>query len=142
MEKLQTVPFAVSAPPRQQPLFLLGVLLLFLGLGIYVVQFSMKQFVTPWHVPILGTLGVVLMCVSVWQHPGTLRIAGLVLFVLLCGCEWFFLVASKTPSYDGPAQPGSKMPVFAAALADGSAFTDKDLEKGKPSVLLFFRGRW
>jgi hypothetical protein len=57
--------------------------------------------------------------------------------------EWFLvLVATKTPAYTGPAQPGSKVPAFAAMLADGTAFTKDDLEKGIDTVLVFFRGRW
>jgi hypothetical protein len=143
MENLATSGAAVSALPRGRPLFALGVLLFFLGLLIYVVQFRLKHLVTPWHVPILATLGVLLMGASVWQRPGVWRIAGLALFGLVCGFEWFFLAAgSKSPVYTGPAQPGRKIPAFAGTRADGRMFGDSDLEQGVPTVLLFFRGRW
>jgi hypothetical protein len=132
-----------TTPPRRWPLFLAGVLLFLLGPAIYVVQVSLKDLTMPWHLPILATLGVVLMALSVGQRRGVWRSAALVFFVLLCGLEWFFLVAiTKTPLYAGPAQPGRKVPEFTAAYADGQAFTHNNLEDGKRSVLLFFRGRW
>jgi hypothetical protein len=135
---------ATAAPPtRRWPLFLLGVLLFIAGPAIYVVEFQMKHLKTPWYVPIMATVGVLLMAVSVIQRRGILRIVGLVLFAVVCGFQWLMLlVGVATPSYTGPAQAGKKMPAFATALADGKAFTDKDLEDGKPTVLLFFRGRW
>jgi hypothetical protein len=94
-------------------------------------------------VPILATVGVLLMALSVWQRRGILRWIGLVLFVLLCGFEWFTLVVgTKTPNYDGPARRDHQVPAFATTLADGKSFTDNDLQKGIPTVLVFFRGRW
>jgi hypothetical protein len=136
------VPSPAPSPPRR-PWFLVGVIVFFLGIGAYVIQFRLKQFVTPWYAPVLATLGVALMGVSVWQRRGILRSIGLALFVLLCGFEWFLLlVATRTPAYTGPAQPGQKMPAFATTLADGRAFTNHDLENGSGSVLVFFRGRW
>ncbi len=69
--------------------------------------------------------------------------AFLFLLVVVCGFEWFMvLVGIKTPEYHGPAVVGQPIPTFVASLADGKPFSDKDLEIGKPSVLLFFRGRW
>src|SRR5438876_1300183 len=119
---------------RRRPLFLLGVLLFLLGPVLYVVLFSLKHLGLPWYVPVLGTVGVVLMFLSVWQRPGILRGAALILFVLLCAGEWFVgLVLTRTPAYAGPARVGSKLPVFATALADGTAFTNKDLESGVPT---------
>ena len=143
MENLQTMTAAVSAPPRRRPLFSLGVLLFFLGPLIYTVQFQLKHLVTPWYAPILATLGVLFMVASVWQRRGVWRIGGLVLFAAVCGLEWFFLVAAaKDPVYTGPAQPGRKAPAFSTTLANGQSFTDKDLELGTSTVLVFFRGRW
>jgi hypothetical protein len=136
----------VSAPggaPRRWPLFLAGVLLFLAGPILYVVQFSQGQLWMPWYVPVLATIGVLFMIASVWQRRGVLRSLGLVAFLLLCEMEWYLvLVATKTPAYTGPAQPGTKVPAFAATLADGTAFTNDDLEKGVDTVLVFFRGRW
>ena len=138
----QTETVVVSAP-RRRPLFMLGVLLFLLGPVLYAVQFSMKHLVTPWYLPILATIGVLFMLVSVQQRRGVLRIAVLALFTLMCGFEWFMLlVGTRVPPYTGPAQLGLKLPAFNAALADGQTFTDKDLEKNIPTVLVFFRGRW
>ena len=133
---------AVSVPPRRWPLFLVGVLLFLLGPAIYVVQVIMGQLGMPWHVPVLAAVGVLFMAGSVLQRPGVWRSVGLVVFALLCGLEWFFvLVVAKTPPYEGP-QVSDKVPVFTATYADGRAFTNKDLEDGKPTVLLFYRGHW
>jgi hypothetical protein len=143
MANVQTEAPAVSAPPRRRPLFLAGILIFLLGIGLYIVQLRMKSFVVPWYTPILATVGLGLMVLSLRQRRGILRIGTLILFVLLCGFEWFFLlVATKVPAFTGPAQPGAKLPVFAATLADGTSFTNADLEKGAPSVLLFYRGHW
>lgn len=72
-----------------------------------------------------------------------MRGAGLLLFVVLCGLEWYFIaVASKSPPYAGPAVPGQKIPTFSASLPDGTPFTQASLADGNPSLLVFFRGRW
>jgi hypothetical protein len=51
-------------------------------------------------------------------------------------------VGVKNPAYTGPAVAGQKVPAFAAILADGTPFTEKDLAQGNSTILLFFRGRW
>jgi hypothetical protein len=134
---------ALNAPPRSWPLFLSGVLLFVLGPAIYFVQISLGHLDMPWHLPVLAAVGVLFMAASVLQRRGVWRSVGLVLFALICGLEWYLvLVAGKTPPYDGPAKVGYKVPEFAATYADGRAFTNKDLEDGKPTVLLFYRGHW
>jgi hypothetical protein len=134
---------AVAAPPRRWPFFILGILLFFLGPAISAVQFSVGNLSMPWHLPVLASLGVLLMMASVWRRGGVARWVGMLLFVAVCGLEWFvLLVATKAPSYTGPAQPGRKVPEFVTALADGRPFSNKDLEDGTSRVLLFFRGRW
>jgi hypothetical protein len=130
-----------AAPPRSY--FLLGALLCLAGPVIYFAQFSwLKHFTTPWYAPLLGTAGVLMMAVAFWQNRRFWRVAILGLFVLLCGFEWFLILSSRLPAYSGPAQPGKKIPAFSAVFADGRAFTDKELEDGKPVVLLFNRGHW
>ena len=132
-----------TPPPRRRPLFLAGVILFVLGPVIYFVQILARQLWTPWYLPALASLGVLLMVLSVRQRRGILRIAGLVCFVALCGLEWYaLLVATKTPAYTGPAQVGRNLPAFTAARADGRAFSNNDLASGTRSVLVFFRGRW
>ncbi len=142
MENLTVTP-KVSAPPRPRTYFLLGVLVFALGVATLVVQvFGLKRLVVPWYLPVLGTAGVALMVLSVVQRPRIWRILGLAVFVLLNGFEWFGILSSKLPEYQGPAKVGATIPAFATTLAEGSSFTDQDLQKGKPTVLLFFRGHW
>jgi hypothetical protein len=141
----QTKPETVSTASRRRrwPLFFFGFLLFLVGPAIYAVQISIGQLVMPWYLPVLFSVGLLLMFVSFLQRRGVLRGIALVLFALLCGFQWYLaLVATKTPLYTGPAIPGGKLPAFAAALADGTSFTSADVEKGTPTVLLFFRGRW
>jgi hypothetical protein len=128
--------------PRQWPLFLAGLLLFAAGPVAYIVQVQLEYLIMPWYVPILASVGVLLMALSVWQRGGLWRNVGTVFFLLLCAGEWFMLLATTAPQYTGPAQTGRKVPAFATTLADGSSFTDRDLQNGTPALLLFFRGRW
>ncbi len=142
MENLQPVAPTTSTP-RRQPLFLGGLLLFLAGPALYAVQISLGQLWTAWYMPLLASLGVVLMIASVRQRRSVWRGAALAFFALLCGSEWYLmLVAAKTPAYTGPAQPGSKLPPFAAMLADGTPFSNQDVEQEIRSVLVFNRGRW
>jgi hypothetical protein len=133
----------VATAPRGWPLFVAGVLLFVLGPGIYAGQMALGQTPMPWYLPILASLGVVLMAVSVWRRRGVLRSIGVVLFLALAGLEWTFFVAlSKSPEYTGPAQTGTKAPPFETTLADGRSFSNMDFATGDATVLLFFRGHW
>ena len=141
---METDQTALSAKAqRRWPLFVVGVLLFVLGPALNFGQMMLGYLWTAWYVPVLATLGVVLMFVSIRQRRGVWRSVGLVLFALMCGGEWYLmLVAAKSPEYTGPARPGSKLPEFAAVLADGAPFTNKDVENELRSVLVFNRGRW
>ena len=143
MENLTVTP-KVSAPPRPRTYFLLGVLIFSLGMVAFVVQyFGLQRLnVVPWYLPVLGTAGVALMVLSVYQRPRVWRSLGLAVFVLLAGMEWLLILGSKLPEYQGPAKVGTTIPAFTTTLADGTSFSDQDLQKGKPTVLLFFRGHW
>jgi len=128
---------------RAWTFFLVGGLIFLVGPAIYAAQLSQSRLTTPWFVPILATLGVFCMAVSVSQRRGLLRKIGLVICALLCAFEWFMIVVVfSTPPYSGPAQVGQRLPPFATTLADGTRFSKKDLENGSPTVLLFIRGRW
>jgi hypothetical protein len=143
MANLQPDTAKTSASPQRWPFLFFGILLCLLGPIIYGVRFGQYHLETPWYVPALTTVGVLFMVVSVWQRRGVLRSVVLVLFILVCCFEWFFVVVvAKTPLYTGPALPGHKMPTFATTLADGKTFTNKDLEAGTSTVLIFYRGRW
>lgn len=143
MAIVATAAAGTSNVPRRVPLFLLGVGLFVLGPAIYAFQLHAKHLVVPWHVPLLATAGVVCMLASVWQRRGVLRGVGALVFFTVCALEWLLVgIVFKTPAYTGPAQPGRKLPAFQAALANGTPFTERDLEQGTPTVLVFFRGRW
>ncbi len=140
METLQAAPSATALPRR---VFILGAILFVQGLVIYGVQFALKILTMPWYLPILATVGILCMAISVWQRPALGRGIGLGLFALLGAFIWFMaLVGTRTPPYTGPALPGTAVPAFAALKADGTPFTHRDLADGKRRVLLFFRGRW
>ena len=125
------------------PLFFAGVALIMLGPVWYVVQIRLKNLGPAWYVPILSTAGVMLLIASVWRRRGIVRTVFLMLFAIVCGFEWYvFSVAARSPAYAGPAQPGRKVPQFAARLADGTPFTSAELERGAWAVLVFYRGHW
>jgi hypothetical protein len=131
------------APPRGWPLFLAGIVVFFLGPVLYAIEMGTGRLALPWYLLVCTTVGVLLMLVSVVRRRGIFRGIGSIVFALLCGAFWYFLlVVSKTPQYAGPAQPGKEVPPFSIVLADGRTFQDSDLKAGQKSVLLFFRGRW
>lgn len=120
-----------------------GIGLALLGIVLGVVQYSLKQLIVPWYAAVLASLGVLLLLVSLGKRRSLVRFLVLGLVVALAGFEWVFLLSlSKIPAYQGPAWAGEKLPAFQTTLADGSSFTEKDLERGTPSVLVFFRGHW
>ena len=136
-------PGTFVAPPRRWPLFLVGILLFLAGPVIYFVQINRQLLETPWYAPALASLGVLVMAVSVGQRGGRFRKVGLVVFVVVCGLEWYWLaVGTMNPVYHGPAQAGRALPPFTTTLADGKVFASEDLAKGGSSVLVFYRGHW
>ena len=49
---------------------------------------------------------------------------------------------AELPDYAGPARAGHPIAAFTSRLADGRPFTQQDLQDGRPSAIVFFRGRW
>jgi hypothetical protein len=134
-----------AAAPHRCP----GRLFLALGLGVaalgvigYVVQIAAQRLTTPWYVPWAATLGVALVAVSLWQARTVWRVLALLLLVLLAGAEWTFLLGMRLPAYTGPVAAGQPFPGFATTRADGTPFTQRDLEGDQNNVLVAFRGRW
>jgi hypothetical protein len=115
-----------------------------LGLVLYVLQITAaKMLATPWYTPILGTVGVGLLVLALFRARTIWRILAVVIFGLLVGGEWHFLLSgSVLPAYSGPVAAGRSFPAFATTLADGSPFTQENLGGDKNTVLVFFRGRW
>jgi hypothetical protein len=120
----------------------LGVGLSLLGLVLYIAQtVQFKVLVTPWYVPILFTAGVLLVLVSLRQRPTWTRLVALLALALLSAAEWYFILSiSRLPEYKGPVQVDKKIPEFTTTFADGRPFTEKDLQKGTPTLLVFNRG--
>src|SRR5262245_25844735 len=137
-------------PPSVSPvrrsagrLFLaLGLVVAALGVIGYVVQFSMQRLITPWYLPLAATLGVVCVLVALWRRRTVWRVLALLLLVLLAAAEWAFLQEARLPAYTGPVAVGQPFPAFTTTRADGTPFTQRDLEGDRNTVLVFFRGRW
>jgi hypothetical protein len=146
MEIMQESPAAPPAVARRRGRLCLwlGIGLFPLGMVLYFVQaFQFKDLVTPWYMPIMFTLGVLLVLVSVRQRPTWTRVIASLVLALLCAGEWYFILSmSRLPPYQGPVQVDKKIPEFTTTFADGRSFTDKDLQKGTPTVLVFYRGHW
>jgi hypothetical protein len=136
----------VAAPPAARSLgrawFLIGSALPLLAIVVYGVQFSLKHLTMPWYVPVLSTVGVFLIAGAISERVSVIRIAALGLFAIIAAGQWILIFGPfRLPAYAGP-ETGQTMPAFAAINADGSAFTERDFQKGTDSVLILFRGRW
>lgn len=125
-------------------LFWAALALSVVGIVFYVVQSNvLKQLVVPWYIPLLTTVGAAMLVFSIVRRRTIVRFVALFLVVALAGFEWFALTELiRLPEYKGPAQVGVKLPPFSTTLADGKAFTERDLEQGATTVLVFYRGRW
>jgi hypothetical protein len=120
-----------------------GIAACLLGLVLAAAQFLLSMVGVPWYSPVLATLGVVLVLVSLVRRRSIPRVVTLVLLTALAAFEWYTLVVlMKLPAYEGPARAGQPFPAFRTAYADGRPFTDEDLRDGSRRVLVFFRGRW
>lgn len=126
-----------------RPLLLLGVLLAIAGPVLNVVlMFGAKILITPWYVPILGTLGLALIFVALMRSRSIWRWAAVVLVTLIVDFGWFAVLAMRTPAYTGPVKDGQPFPAFTSTLADGSTITQDDLKRDQNTVMVFFRGHW
>jgi hypothetical protein len=138
-----------SAPPSVprvrvgRGLLLLGVLLTVLGPVLYIAEIKvLHRLVVPWYAAVLGSLGALLALAAFVQARTILGGVAVALLVLFAGMEWMFLGMMKLPHYEGPVAIGKPFPAFTSTRADGPSFTQDDLQNGKNTVLVFFRGRW
>jgi|SRR5579884_171034 len=128
---------------RGRVIFWAGIGACLLGLVLVVIQFGLKLVFVPWYSPILATVGAVFLLLSAASRRSVARVAALVLVTAFAGLQWYFLVfMMKLPEYNGPAQPGKRLPPFQAMFANGRSFTEADLADGSRRVMTFFRGRW
>ena len=138
-----TDPYKTTTPHPGRSLLLLG---MFFAVAGYVLMmllmFAAKILITPWYAPLLGTLGVALIVLALMRSRSIWRWTALVIFTLFVGFQWWALLAMRTPAYTGPVKDGQPFPAFATALADGSTFTQADLQGDQNTVMVFFRGHW
>lgn len=142
MDEMPAAVASDTAPRRRVPLLLLGTLLFLIGPIVYTVQVQIRYLKTPWYIPILSTIGLFLILNWVWQRRSLLRIATAIPYILLYAFMWVALIGLNTPQYRGPLQAPRLVPKFVTMTVEGDRFTEKDLQSGVPSVLVFFRGRW
>jgi hypothetical protein len=107
-----------------------------------VLMFGAKILIAPWYTPLLGTLGVALIVLALMRSRSIWRWTAVVIFTLFVAFQWWIVLAMRTPPYTGPVKDGQPFPAFATTLADGSAFTQADLQGDQNSVMVFFRGHW
>jgi hypothetical protein len=135
--------YKTTARNPGRSLLLLG---MFLAVAGYVLMmllmFAAKILITPWYAPLLGTLGVALIILAVMRSRSIWRWTALVIFTLFVAFQWYALFAMRTPAYTGPVKVGQPFPAFATTMADGSAFTQADLQGDQNTVMVFFRGHW
>jgi hypothetical protein len=139
---MRSSPSIAPRPSRSRLILLLGVGLAMLGILAYAVQLSLGRLMAPWYMPILGTLGAVLVVVSLLEKRGVWRGVALLVVTPLAVAEWGFLYALRLPPYTGPIAVGRPFPAFETSRADGSPFTEREMAGDRNSVLVFFRGRW
>jgi hypothetical protein len=108
----------------------------------YTVQMSLQRLIVPWYLPIMASLGVVLVVLSIWKRRTVVRVLALVFVVLLAGASWAFLFAVRLPRYTGPVAVGRPFPAFESSRADGTPFNQRDLAGDQANLLVVFRGRW
>ena len=139
----------IASPPKQISnsygrLFVLLGLALGLAAPIaYVIQIRANILATPWYLPPIGTAGAILIFLGISRKRSIWRILGMILLAFLAVFEWAFLLKfSLLPAYAGPVAAGKPFPAFATSLADGTDFTQAQLQGDNNTVMVFFRGRW
>jgi hypothetical protein len=134
----------LSPPLRSgRGLLWLGLFCVVLGRLLYLAQAWSGSLTTPWYIPALMTLAVVLLALAVWRRRSVWRILALAVVLVLTGAQWWFFVRYvRLPAYEGPVTAGEPFPAFRAARADGTAFSGADLKGDRDTVLVFFRGHW
>jgi hypothetical protein len=136
---------AVTQAERRSGLafLVLGLLAVVGGPVIFTAQMLNKSLLAPWYVPILATLGALLVAWSLVQSRTLWRWGVAGVSALFAALVWLWmLVGLAIPPYTGPVTVGQAFPGFETRLASGAAFRQEDLRGDKDTILLFFRGHW
>jgi hypothetical protein len=120
----------------------LGLACPLLGLLIYAIQLGAQRLVTPWYMPVLTFMGLVLVTLAIRRRRVVWRRVAFFLVAFLLGSQLTFLFLLRLPAYQGPLEVGKPFPQFQTLRADGTSFTQADLPGPQNTVLTFFRGRW
>ncbi len=131
-----------SQSARGRVLLLVGAGLPVLGIIAYAVQISLGRLTVPWYVPVLASLGVGFVVISLWTRPTLWRVLALIAVAVVAAGEWGLLFAFRLPRYTGPIVAEGAFPGFETSRADGTVFSRSDLVGARNNVLVFFRGRW
>ncbi len=136
-------PAGGASKPSPGVLFWSGAILSLSWIVIFAVQvFGAKALITPWYLPIGGTVSALMVIVGMGR-PRWWRLGIALACVALAGLEWVFLMAlTVLPDYTGPIMIGSTIPPFRAALADGTEIDASYFQKDRATALVFFQGRW
>jgi hypothetical protein len=108
----------------------------------FAVQIANAHLKTPWYLPALAALSVVLVAFALWKRRTVWRWIALAVVVLFAGAIGALFVMLRLPAYEGPVAAGKPFPKFVTARADGTPFTEHDLQGSENHLLVFFRGRW
>jgi hypothetical protein len=139
---MNDLPKSASQHPGRS-LLLVGVLITVGGAAVnMLLMFAAKILNANWYAPLVGTLGLVLIILALMRSRSIWRWVAVVFFTLFVAFQWFALFAMRLPAYAGPVKGGQPFPAFSTTLADGSAFTQSDLQGDQNTVLVFFRGHW
>jgi peroxiredoxin len=125
-------------------MFWLGTLAAIALIPIFGLQaFWARVLVTPWYLPIGGTVAAIVVTYALSRSWRWWKVPIAAVCVMLAGLEWYFLLGlTVLPQYTGPIASGGPLPAFQATWADGSAFDGAALQLKRPTVLVFFQGRW
>ncbi|HEY2894803.1 MAG TPA: redoxin domain-containing protein, partial [Pirellulales bacterium] len=135
---------AAAEQPARASLVWLGLAIAVASIVVFFVQvFGAKRLITPWYLPIGGTLAGLLALAGAVQMRRWWAWLIAIVCVVLAGLEWAFLLfATVLPAYTGPVAVEGKLPEFHARLADGSIIERTYFERGRPTAVIFFQGHW
>lgn len=131
-----------STPTPGRGLLLQGFVLALIAVAAAFAQSRMELLFVPWYVPILMTVGLLFAVAALVKGRSIGRWVGFFFLFVLAGGSWAMIGLARLPAYAGPLVEGKAFPAFTVVRADGTPFTQRDLEGDADNILVFFRGRW